>query len=102
MATEVVDVFWAELNFQGLRNDVQNKQVGVLVTLLWGIGWAVEHSVAVVGRARQREAVRTGVWEREKKGEEKNRGVKRGELEGVVAEGRVYESAEKALAYVCG
>ena len=38
----------------------------------------------------------------EKKGEEKNRGVKRGELEGVVAEGRVYESAEKALGYVCG
>ena len=78
MATEVVDVFWAELNFQGLRNDVQNKQVGVLVTLLWGIGWAVEHSVAVVGRARQREAVRTGVWEGRKEGRRKEQGSEKG------------------------
>ena len=40
---------------------------------------------------------------REKKGkeEEKKRRVKRGALEGVVDEGRVYDSAEKALGYVC-
>ena len=46
----------------------------------------------------------TGVWERrkeEKRGEKKRRVKKRGALEGVVDEGRVYESAEKALGYVC-
>ena len=38
---------------------------------------------------------------RRERREKKRREKKRGALEGVVDEGRVYESAEKALEYVC-